>query len=106
MKEAQRALDGGLHAVLTCDYELGAGLHRIAPWPEHKPTARVLLFAKCKLLSRENADDWLADIAGDAPAGIAARRASEDASRFAAAIERIHAWLEAGDAYQMNHTFR
>ena len=106
MKEAQRALDGGLHAVLTCDYELGAGLHQIASWPGEKPAARVLLFEQCKLLSRQDADAWLAGMAGDASAGIAAVKASEDASRFTAAIERIHAWLEAGDAYQINHTFR
>lgn len=106
LHQVQHALDGGLHAVLIFDYELGAGVHRIAPRPMQRPAARVLLFTQCRLLSRPQADDWLAEIAGEGPAGIAALEVSEDASQFAAALSRIHGWLEAGDAYQINHTFR
>nr|WP_217345450.1 chorismate-binding protein [Noviherbaspirillum sp. L7-7A]MBV0879732.1 chorismate-binding protein [Noviherbaspirillum sp. L7-7A] len=106
--QVRQALEGGRFAVLLCDYELGAGLHGIAARPEaaQRPAARALLFAQCRRLSRQEADDWLAAQAGDAPAGIAALKAAEDAQHFAAAIGRIHAWLEAGDAYQINHTWR
>jgi len=108
MAQTQQALEGGRFAVLFCDYELGARLHGIAARPEaaQRPAARALLFAECRRLSRQEADDWLAGQAGDAPAGIANLNAGEDAERFAAAIVRIHAWLEAGDAYQINHTWR
>jgi para-aminobenzoate synthetase/4-amino-4-deoxychorismate lyase len=108
MAQTQQALKGGRFAVLLCDYELGAGLHGIAARPEARqgPAARALLFGACRRLSRQEADDWLAGQAGDAPGGIASLKAGEDAERFAAAIGRIHAWLEAGDAYQINHTWR
>ena len=106
MAQIQEALDGGRCAVLLCDYELGAGLHGIAVPPGQGPAARALLFAQCRRLSRQQADDWLAAQAGEAPAGIAGLKAGEDAHRFADAIGRIHAWLEAGDAYQINHTWR
>jgi len=106
MARTRQALDSGRFAVLLCDYELGAGLHGIAARPGQRPAARALLFAECRRLSRQEADDWLAAQSGDAPAGIAGLKAGEDADRFAAAIGRIHAWLEAGDAYQINHTWR
>lgn len=106
MERVRQALDGGRFAVLLCDYELGAGLHGIAARPGQGPAARALLFAQCRRLSRQQADDWLDACAADAPAGIAGLTAGEDADRFAAAIGRIHGWLEAGDAYQINHTWR
>jgi para-aminobenzoate synthetase/4-amino-4-deoxychorismate lyase len=104
--QAQALLARGLHAVLLCEYELGASLHRIAQRPQAGSSARVLLFADCRMLSADQVDDWLAQCAGDAPAGIANLCAGDDASRFAGAIDRIHAWLEAGDAYQINYTWR
>ena len=106
MAQIRQALERGLFGVLLCDYELGAGLHGIAARPGQGPAARALLFAQCRRLSRQEVDDWLTAQAGDAPAGIAGLRAGEDEDRFAAAIARIHAWLEAGDAYQINHTWR
>ncbi|MFL6719919.1 MAG: chorismate-binding protein, partial [Burkholderiaceae bacterium] len=106
--QVRLALEGGGFAVLLCDYELGSGLHGIAarPGAGQGPAAQALLFAQCRRLSRQEADDWLAAQAGDAPAGIAGLEAGEDAQHFAAAVGRIHAWLEAGDAYQVNHTWR
>ena len=106
LQHAQQALARGLHAVLLCDYELGKGLHRIAPRPPSGTGAQVLLFSACRMLSADQADAWLAQRAGDAPAGIAGLRAGEDAAHFSRAIARIHAWLEAGDAYQINYTWR
>jgi para-aminobenzoate synthetase/4-amino-4-deoxychorismate lyase len=106
LQQAQQALERGLHAVLLCDYELGEGLHRIAARPSSGPGAQVLLFSTCRRLDADQADAWLAQMAGDAPAGIAGLHAGEDAERFSHAIARIHAWLEAGDAYQINYTWR
>jgi para-aminobenzoate synthetase/4-amino-4-deoxychorismate lyase len=106
LQRAQEALARGLHAVLLCDYELGEGLHRIAPRLPSGPGAQVLLFSACRMLDAEQADAWLAQAAGAAPAGIAGLNAGEDAEHFSRAIARIHAWLEAGDAYQINYTWR
>ena len=106
MAQAELALGRGLHAVLLCDYELGAGLHRIAGRASAGAVARVLLFDACAMLSGAEVDAWLAQAAGDGEAGIAGLRAGVDAERFAADIDRIHAWLEAGDAYQINYTWR
>jgi para-aminobenzoate synthetase/4-amino-4-deoxychorismate lyase len=106
LARAQQALDRGLHAVLLCDYELGAGLHHVTPRPQGGQASRVLLFADCRMLARAEADEWLVQRAGEATAGIAGLRAGDDAGRFALAMERIRAWLEAGDAYQINYTWR
>ena len=106
LQRAQEALERGLHVVLLCDYELGEGLHRIAPRPSAGPGAQVLLFSACRMLTADQADTWLLQMAGEAPAGIAGLRAGEDAEHFSSAIARIHAWLEAGDAYQINYTWR
>ena len=109
LQRAQQFLDRGLRAVLLCDYELGTGLHRVAPRAPVAAAAlaaQVLLFSDCRMLSANEVDAWLLQIAGDAPAGIAGLRAGEDGGRFAEAIARIHAWLEAGDAYQVNYTWR
>ena len=106
LQRAQEALERGLHAVLLCDYELGEGLHRIAPRQPAGSGAQVLLFSSCCMLSADQVDSWLLQMAGNAPAGIAGLRAGEDVERFSSAIARIHAWLEAGDAYQVNYTWR
>ena len=106
LQRAQVALERGVHAVLLCDYELGEGLHHVAPRRSAGTGAQVLLFSACTMLGAHQADAWLLESAGDAPAGIAALRAGEDAERFSDAIARIHAWLEAGDAYQINYTWR
>jgi para-aminobenzoate synthetase/4-amino-4-deoxychorismate lyase len=112
LRQMQEALDAGLHAVLLLDYELGERIEAIAPRPRTSPasttapTARILLFDECRRLSAAAVEDWLRDAAGDADAGIAGIDFGEDEATFAATIARIHAWITAGDVYQINHTFR
>jgi len=42
----------------------------------------------------------------DTPSGIANLSANVSAAEFEAAIEKIHAYIEAGDTYQVNYTYR
>jgi len=104
--DMQAALVLGQHAVGVFPYELGAALHGIAPHAAVDARAQVLLFACCERLSAEQVDAWLAREGGSAPAGIAQVRASVDEAQFTAAIGRLHAWISAGDAYQINYTYR
>lgn len=106
LENMQRALRQGQHAVGVFSYELGAGLHRIAYDAQTLPLAQVLLFARCERLSAAQVDAWLAQEQGRQPAGIAQVSASVSEEEFAAAIERIHAYIEAGDTYQVNYTYR
>lgn len=103
----QGALQQGLHAVGVFSYELGAALHAIAPHEENGPLAQVLLFERCERLSSSQVTNWLAQRCDDGrPAGIAGVSASVTEQEFAAAISRIHAYIEAGDTYQINYTYR
>jgi para-aminobenzoate synthetase / 4-amino-4-deoxychorismate lyase len=108
LEQMQHALQQGRHAVGLFDYELGAQAHGIAarnalPVP---PLAQVLLFERCERLSAAQVEDWLAACAPDPRAGIAQLSASVSEAEFATAIARIHAYIEAGDTYQINYTYR
>jgi para-aminobenzoate synthetase / 4-amino-4-deoxychorismate lyase len=105
--EMQNALRQGHHAVGLFSYELGADLHRIAPHEQASPSAQVLLFAHCERLSSEQVESWLVQREQAAqPAGIAQLSASVDEEQFSAAIARIRDYIEAGDTYQINYTYR
>jgi para-aminobenzoate synthetase / 4-amino-4-deoxychorismate lyase len=106
----QDALARGLHAVPVLTYELGEQLVGIAPARElHAPLAQVLLFERYDMLDAAQVNAWLAQRAqeqGGGPAGIAAVRANVDEPTFAHAIGRIRDYIEAGDTYQVNYTYR
>jgi para-aminobenzoate synthetase/4-amino-4-deoxychorismate lyase len=116
LEEMERSLRQGLHAVALFTYELGAELYGIAPHAADKPLAQILLFECCERLSAEQTSAWLAereqpliDTAGDSReqyAGIAGTHADVSEAQFADAISRIHGYLEAGDTYQVNYTYR
>jgi para-aminobenzoate synthetase/4-amino-4-deoxychorismate lyase len=106
LEEMQAALEQGFYALLLLDYEFGAGIEAIAPRAAPAAAARILLFAECRRLSAAAAGQWLEGVGGAADAGVADLSFSEDEAAFGAALDRIHAWLEAGDAYQVNHTWR
>ena len=94
------------HTVLLFDYELGAArsnLSAAADQPEH---ARLLVFAQCQLLSADEVTDWLQTQADTLPAGIINVQPSVDQADFSRSIERIRAYIEAGDTYQINYTYR
>jgi para-aminobenzoate synthetase/4-amino-4-deoxychorismate lyase len=121
LEQMQQALARGQYAVSLCSYELGAALLRIAPAaaaasapadahaPDAAtPLAQVLLFDHCALLSASEVGDWLAarSFPIEQPAGIAAIRPNVDQEQFSAALSRIHDYIEAGDTYQVNYTYR
>ncbi len=105
----QRELAQGLQAVALLAYELGAALQGIddIKLPACAAISQVLLFRECAFLSAGQADAWLeARVEAARPAGIAHVRADVDAAAFQSALARIHAYIEAGDTYQINYTYR
>ncbi len=68
----------------------------------------MLLFEHCALLSSSEVGDWLAarSFPIEQPAGIAHVRANVDQDQFTCALNRIHDYIEAGDTYQVNYTYR
>ncbi len=117
LEQMQQALRQGRHAVALCAYELGAHLMGMAPRAgggaaaaasAAAPRAQVLIFERCRHLSQAEVAAWLAarTPADAAPAGIAAIRANVDQAQFSAALARIHDYIEAGDTYQVNYTYR
>ncbi|RJG03145.1 chorismate-binding protein [Noviherbaspirillum sedimenti] len=119
----QQELAQGRHALALFDYELGAQLHGITPRPGAPGVALVLLFEDCRKLTANEVAHWLAQqeaaavgeagevgaggAGGDqAVAGIAGLLPSVNEQQFHDAIGRIHRYLEAGDTYQVNYTYR
>lgn len=116
LDQMQQALLQGQHAIGLFSYELGAELHRIAPHENNPALTQVLLFERCDRLSAKQVTRWLAEreqltqtASGNASqrsAGIARVRSSVTEAEFTTAIKRIHAYIEAGDTYQINYTYR
>jgi para-aminobenzoate synthetase/4-amino-4-deoxychorismate lyase len=114
LAQMQAALTRGEYAVTLCNYELGAELLELgaAPAPADPalplPLAQVLLFKDCTLLSASEVGDWLAarSFPIERPAGIANIRANIDQEAFTGALARIRDYIEAGDTYQVNYTYR
>lgn len=109
LAQMTQALASGLHAVGVFSYELGAAMQDVAPRQDApQPLAQLLLFAQCSRMSAPQVDAWLAarDEAGAAPAGIADVRSNVTDAAFHTAIDRIHDSIAAGEAYQVNHTYR
>ncbi len=107
----QQSLLQGLHAVGLFSYELGPELHATALRPIAQPLAQILLFNRCEHFSASDVVAWLAarnqDLpAGSALAGVANIHANVTEAQFEEAIQRIHAYIEAGDIYQANYTYR
>ena len=102
-----------LYAVVLLNYELGAAMQQIDSHGDGDgPLAHVLLFAQCQHLSADAVVCWLAEHAEHAehidyqPSGIANVRPSLDADYFDQSITRIQTYIAAGDAYQINFTYR
>ncbi|HJV75846.1 MAG TPA: aminodeoxychorismate synthase component I [Noviherbaspirillum sp.] len=104
--QMQEALEKGQHAVGLFTYELGEQLHGIQP-DAAGPLAQVLLFSRCQAMTAAQVDAWLAQQDHLSQlAGIAQVAASVTEQEFADAVARIHAYIEAGDTYQINYTYR
>ncbi len=111
LNEMQHWLVQGKFAVGLFSYELGAAMHEIAPHsfqPDEssRPLAEILLFDCCEKLASEQVAAWLDKNASSVPAGCANVHADTDRVAFDAAMKRIHAYIEAGDTYQVNYTYR
>ncbi|MFT4434056.1 aminodeoxychorismate synthase component I [Caballeronia sp. 15715] len=101
-------LHDGLHAVVLADYEFGRNLQLAQPG---EAALRFLLFRECTLLSRGEANQWLAtrdNGLADQPsvAGVANIEASVSRDAYEQAIAAVQEALHAGDSYQINYTFR
>ncbi|MDB5762002.1 MAG: pabB [Herminiimonas sp.] len=114
--DMQQSLQRGLYAISLFAYELGGEFHGIQAHATMQPLAQVLLFERCEQLSAEQVSAWLAAreqqaddsgaIAGRRCAGIAGLHANVSETEYFNAIARIHSYLESGDTYQVNYTYR
>ena len=101
--------------VAALDYELGTAFEAAAAIPgqtndPRRPPARFWRFADRSPLTAEAVAHWLStQLAGldaeTASAGIGGLDAGLDEAAYAKAVERIRAWIAAGDCYQVNFTF-
>jgi para-aminobenzoate synthetase/4-amino-4-deoxychorismate lyase len=101
-------LHDGLHAVVLADYEFGRNLQLAQPGDA---ALRFLLFRECTLLSRDEANQWLAArdnglVDQPSVAGVANIEASVSRDAYEQAIAAVQEALHAGDSYQINYTFR
>lgn len=99
----------GLHVALFAPYEFGGALvdapvHTGHELPFHDGALRLLWFRTLHRLDRDEVAAWLATAEG--PAGALDVRSTTPWPAYAADIARIHAWIEAGDTYQVNYTQR
>ncbi|MBB3117223.1 aminodeoxychorismate synthase component I [Pseudoduganella violacea] len=112
LDQMQAALARGQYAVSLCSYELGGHLHGLPPRAAQAgqpPLAQILLFERCELLEQGQVAAWLAERSGEEAAdaaGLADIRANVTEAEFSDAIERIRAYIAAGDTYQVNYTYR
>ncbi len=107
LADMQSVLAQGRHAVALLSYELGAGLQGVKRQAPDAFVSTFLLFADCAFLSSEQADAWLAEREDAArPAGVAGFSASVDEEQFHAALAEVQRYIEAGDTYQINYTYR
>lgn len=116
----EAARQAGQWAVLALDYELGYLLEPAAapsgwlPDPE-RPLLRAWLFAErqhladeaiiCTTLQQLEAVAPLPASSDSAYSGISALHPALSEADYRAAIERIRAYIAAGDCYQVNYTF-
>lgn len=107
LENLDQALARGQHAVGVFAYELGADLQHIAPREELRALSQVLLFTYCACLSSAEVSAWLEACEQEQrPAGIVNLQTSVTRSEFTDAIARIRAYIEAGDTYEVNYTYR
>jgi para-aminobenzoate synthetase/4-amino-4-deoxychorismate lyase len=111
LDEMQQLLAQGKFTVGLFAYELGAAMHDIAAHPvlpgeTRRPLVEILLFDHCEKLTAKQVAAWLDANAPLSPSGIANIHTDTDRTAFDAVMARIHAWIEAGDTYQVNYTYR
>lgn len=109
----QRLQSQGLHAVGLFSFELGAALQGMALpaiAPPGQELAHLMLFKKCQHLSAKAVDEWLLQRVSSenysSMAGVRGMTSSVSKTEFDAAMAQIHHYIEAGETYQVNYTYR
>ena len=99
LEEVEQAVDRGLHAVGFISYEAASGLDRALRTHEAGDLPLVY-FGLFKY--KEESGAW----GKGGRYSIGESEPSVSPEEYAAAIERIRAYIAAGDTYQVNYTFR
>lgn len=103
---SEAALAQGYFAVAALSYETGAALFEILP-QQHASASRMLIFRQKVELNHQQLEEFLALQLQQLPhAGIADLHSNVDEAEFCQAIEKIRAYIAAGDTYQVNYTYR
>lgn len=105
----ESALRQGQYVVALFAYELGYYWQGInCKHPEPLPLLRAWSFTEVTKLSKQDVDALLHErlSVDQSPSGILNRHNSIDQNRFVQDIDHIQAWIEAGDTYQINHSYR
>ncbi|MFZ6819046.1 aminodeoxychorismate synthase component I [Undibacterium sp. Ji22W] len=111
-QQAEQALSDGYYVVAVLSYESGAQLHAITSRQKNQQTeasqsiSQLLIFRECQQWSRQQVADWLAQECAGEVAGIRQLRPNVDQAEFTQAINKIRAYIAAGDTYQVNYTYR
>lgn len=100
------ALASGLYATGFFSYEFGHLLQRL-PLRASAPDAlaSVLLFEYCEHWNRAEVDRWLEARTADDSYGVEPPDPALNEQAFAAQVDEIRRYIEAGDTYQINLTF-
>lgn len=101
----------GLHVALFAPYEFGGAIvgapaHVDDLLPCHDGALRLIWFRALTMLDAGQAGQWIDARAQAGPAGACNIATNLSRQQYAAAIARIHAYIEAGDTYQVNFTQR
>lgn len=105
----ESALRRGEYVVALFAYELGYQLQGIpCKHAEPLPLLRAWSFVGLTKYSKDDVDGLLHEClkTNQSPSGILELRNSIDRERFIEDIAQIHQWIEAGDTYQINHSYR
>jgi para-aminobenzoate synthetase/4-amino-4-deoxychorismate lyase len=104
LRAVEDAAGGGLHAAGFVAYEAAPAFDAalaVLPSDRRLPLLRFALFAE-----RAEGEPPSAEQASADAYSLGEWTASVSEARYVDAIDRIGAWIAAGDTYQVNHTFR
>ncbi|MGL4409830.1 MAG: chorismate-binding protein [Zoogloea sp.] len=107
LNRLEQAARNGAWVALALDYELGHVLERklAGRLPAEGVLLRGWIFAQGEWLDEAACDAWLAARAGQGPHGCSAFTPAIAREDYLSRIERIRAYIAAGDCYQVNFTF-
>lgn len=110
--QAQDYLQQGFEVLALLQYETGAqlqtvpaaGTNELAPFVQ-QPT-QLWVFRSHLVLNAEQVEQALQRAAEHNYAGLRGLHANVDQAQFTEAIQTIQRYIEAGDSYQVNYTYR